>query len=188
MVIGCSPKAGKATPTLPALESSPTVLAPAMVASPTLVPTLTLTPTPQPTLMPTPDLSRCTPNLKFVRDVTIPDGTTISAGENFTKTWEIKNTGTCTWTVQFALTYRQGTIPATVISVPLSETAPGGTAQVSVVMQAPGAPGSYRSKWQLCAGDRCFGSELSTEIVSRAATSAAPAASRKPTVTRTPAP
>ena len=31
----------------------------------------------------------------FVTDVTIPDGTTLSPNEDFTKTWRLKNAGTC---------------------------------------------------------------------------------------------
>src|SRR5574338_1618752 len=34
---------------------------------------------------------------QFVRDVTIPDGTVFAPGATFTKTWRIKNAGTCTW-------------------------------------------------------------------------------------------
>lgn len=34
---------------------------------------------------------------RFVRDVTIPDGTKLYVGEKFTKIWEIQNVGTCVW-------------------------------------------------------------------------------------------
>ncbi len=34
---------------------------------------------------------------QFISDVTIPDGTTIAADDNFTKTWRLKNIGSCTW-------------------------------------------------------------------------------------------
>ncbi|HEY6074649.1 MAG TPA: NBR1-Ig-like domain-containing protein, partial [Anaerolineales bacterium] len=33
----------------------------------------------------------------LIEDVTIPDGTQISRGKSFTKTWKFKNTGTCPW-------------------------------------------------------------------------------------------
>src|SRR5688572_18810473 len=34
----------------------------------------------------------------FVSDVTIPDNTSITVNDGFTKTWKLKNVGSCTWT------------------------------------------------------------------------------------------
>ncbi|MEL6524589.1 MAG: NBR1-Ig-like domain-containing protein [Chloroflexota bacterium] len=39
----------------------------------------------------------CTFDSDFVSDITIPDGTVVEAGETFTKTWRIENSGTCLW-------------------------------------------------------------------------------------------
>src|SRR5688572_33446410 len=39
----------------------------------------------------------------FIKDVTVPDGTQLSAGEVFTKTWRLQNRGTCTWTPDYML-------------------------------------------------------------------------------------
>jgi len=41
----------------------------------------------------------CTDSAKFVLDVTIPDNSVISSNTAFTKTWRLKNTGTCTWDI-----------------------------------------------------------------------------------------
>ena len=41
----------------------------------------------------------------FVKDVTIPDGTAVAAGAKFTKTWEIKNAGTCTWNENYVVIF-----------------------------------------------------------------------------------
>ena len=41
----------------------------------------------------------------FVRDVTIPDGTIVEPGRDFTKTWRLKNVGTCSWTTAYALVF-----------------------------------------------------------------------------------
>ena len=46
--------------------------------------------------------------MAFVKDVTIPDGTQLSAGEVFTKTWRLQNRGTCTWTPDYMLVYTSG--------------------------------------------------------------------------------
>src|SRR5512143_3278895 len=35
---------------------------------------------------------------QFVADVTVPDGTSYAPGTTFTKTWRLKNIGSCTWT------------------------------------------------------------------------------------------
>jgi hypothetical protein len=39
---------------------------------------------------------------------TIPDGTQISPGATFTKTWKFRNNGTCTWTPQYSLSMNSG--------------------------------------------------------------------------------
>ena len=71
------------TPTLPAPQATNT-----SVSFPTLaVPTVTRIVPPTATC----DLAQ------FVRDVTVPDGTTFLPGATFTKTWRLKNAGTCTW-------------------------------------------------------------------------------------------
>ena len=44
----------------------------------------------------------------FVKDVSIPDETTIDPGGNFTKTWRLRNLGTCTWTTAYALVFDSG--------------------------------------------------------------------------------
>ncbi|MBL8100545.1 MAG: hypothetical protein JNK81_15280, partial [Anaerolineales bacterium] len=44
----------------------------------------------------------------FVKDVTIPDGTTLLPGETFTKVWRLKNRGTCTWSPDYMLVFSSG--------------------------------------------------------------------------------
>jgi len=34
---------------------------------------------------------------QYIKDVNIPDGTVFPPGTTFTKTWRLKNVGTCTW-------------------------------------------------------------------------------------------
>src|SRR5512143_1407054 len=67
-------------------------------------PGLTLpTPVP-PTITPTSDpltpsaTPSCRESALFVEDVTYPDNTRLKAGEKFTKTWKLQNTGNCKWT------------------------------------------------------------------------------------------
>lgn len=87
---------------------------------------------------------------QFIADVTIPDGTVIAPGTTFTKTWRLKNIGTCTWGSGYRLVFSNGSqmgAPAEV-NLPYS-VAPGQVVDVSVTMTAPSTPGTYRGYWLL---------------------------------------
>ena len=86
----------------------------------------------------------------FVTDVTIPDGTVLDPNEAFTKTWRIKNTGTCSWTPSYALVFTSGEAmsgPAT--QALTGNINPGDTVDISVNLKAPATPGSYQGYWKL---------------------------------------
>ena len=86
----------------------------------------------------------------FVKDVTIPDGTQLSAGEVFTKTWRLQNRGTCTWTPDYMLVYTSGDQMGSTTAVRLpGNVAPGQTVDVSVTLTAPAVNGYQRSYWML---------------------------------------
>ncbi|MEJ5224513.1 MAG: NBR1-Ig-like domain-containing protein, partial [Anaerolineales bacterium] len=125
--------------------------------TPSPTPTVTRTPTPTitpggPTLTPSatlPPAASCD-RAAFVSDVTVPDGTTFTAGSNFTKIWRLKNVGTCTWTSDYRVVFANGDAmsAATVVSLP-RVVKPGETVDVSIKMIAPNAPGTYRGEWKL---------------------------------------
>jgi hypothetical protein len=121
----------------------------------TLVMLFGLVPAPQPALA----VATCD-WAQFVADVTIPDGTTYSAGATFTKTWRLKNIGSCTWSTNYSLAFVSGermSDPAITVKMPKS-VAPGGTVDLTINMTAPGAAGTYRGNWQLKnAGGALFG-------------------------------
>jgi len=84
----------------------------------------------------------------FITDVTVKDGTQMSKGESFTKTWRIKNTGTCSWTGSYTVVFSSGTNLANKSSYALPEQVdPGETVDISIPMQAPSANGTYTSNW-----------------------------------------
>jgi len=86
----------------------------------------------------------------FVMDVTVPDGTTLTYNTPFTKTWRLKNIGTCTWTTAYALVYVGGDQMSAPSSVNLPvNVAPGATVDISVQMIAPSAAGHFRGYWKL---------------------------------------
>ncbi len=119
------------------------------------LPVQTATPVPTATSTPTaiPTIAACTNVAKFVSDVTIPDNTIVEPGETFTKTWRLKNTGTCTWNGSYLVSYISGATmsqqPGYWIVQPDRTVAPGQTVNISVGMTAPMAEGNYQSFWGL---------------------------------------
>ena len=86
----------------------------------------------------------------FIKDVSIPDGTVLTAGETFTKTWRLKNRGTCTWTSDYMLVFTSGVQMGGTTAVRLpGNVAPGQTVDVSVTLTAPVSRGRYTSYWML---------------------------------------
>lgn len=130
------------TPTQPA---EPTATPTDIPPSPTLVPPspTPVPPTPTPTPIPC-DLAQ------FVADVTIPDNTPLAPGAGFTKTWRLKNVGSCTWTTAYSLVFVNGHSMGntTAVALPTSVN-PGTTVDVSVRMNAPTGVGNYKGNWML---------------------------------------
>jgi hypothetical protein len=125
------------TPEPQATATQAPVIEPTATATATLVPTATSIPLP------------CE-QAGFVTDVSVPDGTALPAGSPFTKTWRLKNTGTCTWTTDFALVFASGESMSGPASQKLaSSVLPGQTIDVSVPLKAPGQPGQYRGNWKM---------------------------------------
>lgn len=86
----------------------------------------------------------------FVQDVNVPDGTIMAPGQEFTKTWRLRNTGNCTWNTNYTLTFVSGDSMGAPASVPLpGEVAPNATVDISVDLKAPPGPGRYTGYWKL---------------------------------------
>src|SRR4030042_2439689 len=79
---------------------------------------------------------------EFVRDVSYPDGSVVSRGENFTKTWRLKNSGTCAWITAYRLVFVSGEDMNGPVSIPLAfNVPPGNTIDLSVNLEAPSNDG-----------------------------------------------
>ncbi len=142
----CQAPPPSATPTAVATEPAPATVAP---ASPTPIsPTPTPASTEAPTATPT-GTGACTDAASFVADVTIPDYSHFDKRETFTKTWRVKNAGTCTWTADYKAVYSSGAALGGPLSIPLVETAPGGMVDISVAMAAPPTDGKFQTFYQL---------------------------------------
>lgn len=85
---------------------------------------------------------------QFISDVSIPDGTTLQPGATFTKTWRLKNVGSCAWSTAYQLAFFSGEQMGAASSATFPKNvAVGETVDISINMTAPSAAGSYRGFW-----------------------------------------
>lgn len=83
-------------------------------------------------------------------DVNVPDNTLMTPGQDFVKTWKIKNIGSCKWDSGYKLVYSYGDDELKGEPQPLSAViGPGEEAEVSVSFTAPDLPGTYTTYWTL---------------------------------------
>jgi len=123
-----------ATPVPPSPQASPV---------PTLPPTLTI-----PTSVPPP--TQICDQAAFVADVTIPDGSVVAKDQAFTKTWRLKNVGTCSWTSAYSIVFFSGNaLGGPAVQAMVGNVDPGQTVDISVNMKAPSSPGGYVGYWKL---------------------------------------
>lgn len=114
--------------------------------TPETEPSYTLAPTQAPSETPLPCNSA-----GFVKDVNVPDGKVFQPGETFTKTWRLKNVGSCAWTSGYVIVFDGGDAMGAPSTAQLTSGTvnPGQNVDVSVDFKAPDDPGTYRSNWKL---------------------------------------
>ncbi|MBX3049391.1 MAG: hypothetical protein KIT46_09320 [Anaerolineales bacterium] len=95
----------------------------------------------------------------FLADVTVSDGEEIAANTPFTKTWQVRNAGTCEWSTSYTLIYSSGDQMGGTSGQPLSVAVPsGGSTEISVTLTAPATAGDYTGWWALAnASGQAFG-------------------------------
>ncbi len=155
LLAACSPNTTTPTPrpTIP----PPTLPAVSPTVRPTSIPAaVVISPTPPPPTVPpaafataVPLGGNCSNKYQYVSDVSIPDNTVIPAGQVFTKTWRVRNVGTCTWGDGYILAFVRGQAMTSLPSVAVPRTAPNEEADLSVLMTAPTTPGTYQGFWVL---------------------------------------
>ncbi len=85
----------------------------------------------------------------------LPDGSVIKSGAGFAKSWEIKNTGTCTWDEGFSFTFLPGVSSAEikgyniVIKAADEFTKPGHSQSFIIKLTAPTKAGEYKGYWRM---------------------------------------
>jgi hypothetical protein len=107
------------------------------------------------------------PALRFVRDITYPDGIVIAPGTVFSKIWRIRNDGPCDWPEGVTLCNAGGDIlsdPAH--REPLPPLPSGSEAEVSVQLRAPECYGRFISYFKAqTAMEQGFGQRLWCNVV-----------------------
>ncbi len=146
------------TPTavdIPAIQTAAvqTFIAQITADAPTITPTPAVTDTPiAPTataVIASPTVQKCEDSA-FVTDITIPDGTQVAVNQHFTKTWQVQNTGTCTWLKTFYLGFAYGELMGGQTKVLLpAAVAAGQTADLSVNLIVPNKTGKLTGVWAL---------------------------------------
>ncbi|MBW6466765.1 MAG: hypothetical protein K0B06_09700 [Brevefilum sp.] len=139
---------------VPPQEATPTATLPAQ--DDTEVPTQ---PSATPTITPTPTQQVKCDQAAFVSE-TIPDGTTYSQGQAFTKTWTLRNNGSCTWNANYHVVFFGGNAMGAPAAKQLTTgtVAPGESVTISLELQAPNVAGTHRGDFKLRnAGGIIFG-------------------------------
>ena len=162
---------------------------PSATPEPSSTPTATITQTAAPTSVPpTSPMQNYCDNSLFVSDVSIPDNTVMAPGQSFEKTWAIQNTGTCTWTESYTITFvsgdlMNGTAKTINQSVPAQQ-----QANLSIKLTAPSKSGTYTGFWRLAnSKGALFGQIVSVVIkVGVTGTTTATATAGSATATNTP--
>lgn len=90
-------------------------------------------------------------HITWGKDVTIPDKTEMVPGEIFTKTWRLKNTGSCTWTSGYVLAFQSGEAMGAPAALQLTTGTvnPGQEIDISIELEAPVNHGTYQGNFML---------------------------------------
>ena len=135
--------------------------------APTVTVTMTVGVLTTPGILGTP-LGLCD-NAVFVSDVTVPDGSVMTPGQEFLKTWKVRNTGDCTWGAGYTVVYggyndKMSGVPAALATTVI----PNQEVDVSVQFKAPTKAGEYLSAWRMAnPSGYAFGQFFFVKIVVR---------------------
>jgi len=129
-----------------------------LVSSPTISDSIS---TPRSTFIPS-----CSDELKFIDDVTIPDGTQVVPGETIDKRWLVENAGTCNWNESYRLRIAASAFFEAPVEQALYPARGGTQAVLRTIFAAPNEPGTYRTAWQAYnTQNQPFGDSIFIEII-----------------------
>ena len=98
-----------------------------------------------PRIFPTP---ACTDNLRFIEDLTIPDGTNTQPGEFLDKRWLVENAGSCNWSEDYRVKLVSGPAMGVPEEQALYPARSGTQAVIRMIFVIPKESGLLRSAWQ----------------------------------------
>ena len=99
--------------------------------------------------------------LAFVSDVTIPDNTAVTVGQTFTKTWRVRNAGSCAWDAGFKFAFVSGDAMGGTTQTLAASVAAGAEFNISVPMTAPNKSGAVQGYWRMStAAGQFFGDQV----------------------------
>lgn len=126
-------------PTVHAGSAPISLLTPSAVPVGSATQSIEIKPTPTP---------QCTPDLTYISDLTIPDGTIVAPGQVLDKRWQVENSGSCNWDK----TYRLKLVAGSNLNVPLEQALyparSGSQGTIRIIFIAPDDIGTHRSAWQ----------------------------------------
>lgn len=108
----------------------------------------------------------CIPNLTFLEDLTIPDGTLVAPGAALDKRWQVENSGTCNWDQSYRVKLLNGVDMGVIPEQALYPALSGTQATLRMKFTAPEEPGAYQSAWQAFdPNNEPFGDPFFIEII-----------------------
>jgi len=86
---------------------------------------------------------------KFISE-TVKDNSDFAPGQTFTKTWTVRNDGSCTWTNAYTFRFTQGTRMEGEKTMNLKQSVhPGENYTFELDLVAPEEPGTYTGRWEI---------------------------------------
>jgi len=122
----------------------------------------------KPTPVPAPP--GCVDNMAYVADLNYDDHNmtappVMQPGQQFVKSWRVRNSGTCTWDSKYYLAYASGNSPLAQMggqpTYVKGTVPPNGVYDISVNLTAPTQPGVYQGFWQM---NNAKGSAFGTKV------------------------
>lgn len=159
LLFGCS---FNATPQ-PQFIPPRSVNTPTEIASSTQLP---LFPTSTTQSVPLDIQTNCSENLRYIGDITIPDGTNVKPGTAIDKQWQVENKGSCNWDYRYSLRLKSGESMGAENRQALYPAISGSQFILQIRFISPIEPGTYQSVWQAYnPNEQPFGDPLSLVVV-----------------------
>ncbi|MGH2593492.1 MAG: NBR1-Ig-like domain-containing protein, partial [Anaerolineae bacterium] len=121
-------------------------------------------------------------NAAYVADVSVPDGTRFDNNKEFTKTWKVRNNGTCAWDAGTEIAFVSGSQLGAPGTLKVGALEVGQEIEISVPMKTSDQDGAFTGNWQIRNKDGFYGQTLTVVIKAGEEVAAAPPASSPPVV------